>query len=388
MTQTVLYVVDSLGLSGKTFGLVNLALGLDPKRYRSVVATLTPSQGMLVEKLRAAEIPIVDVPCPDGLSSAVVGKLLRLARDIRPAMVHCYNPRPMLYGGLVAALGARPAIGTLSAFACMSAKRSYTFLPQPLHTRSRKNRVRNYVVGRLMHRLATVSQRGGESFCEDNAIPRHKLRVIGYGVDVDRIERVTPEEVARMNALIGRRPGDIVLGSVGRLVEQKDYPNQLRAFAMAAKHAQLRMVIAGGGPLDGELRELATQLGVADRVCLLGEQRDVWPVLRCLDAFVIASKFEPYGVAILEAMAAGLPIIATDVDELPAILDHGRAGLLVPAERPALLAAALERIATDGELRARLAQDARALARERYSLPAVLTAYQGLYEDVMREHER
>jgi glycosyltransferase involved in cell wall biosynthesis len=388
MTQTVLYVVDSLGLSGKTFSLVNLALGLDPGRYRCVVATLTPSQGMLVDRLRAADIPIVDVPCTDGLNSAVVTRLLRLQRDIRPAMVHCYNPRPMLYGGLVAAHGARPAIGTLSAFACMSTKRAYTFLPQPLHTRSRKNRVRNYVVGRLMHRLATVSQRGGESFCEDNAIPRHKLRVISYGVDVERIDRVSHEDVERVNAQIGRQPGETVLGSVGRLVEQKDYPNQLRAFAMAAKHAQLRMVIVGGGPLESELRAQAQQLGVADRVVFLGEQRDVWPILKCLDAFVIASKFEPYGVAILEAMAAALPIIASEVDELPVILDHGRAGVLVPAERPEALARALVQIATDGELRAQLSSHARALANERYSLPAVLTAYQQLYEDVMREHER
>lgn len=388
MTQTVLYVVDSLGLSGKTFSLVNLALGLDPERYRGVVATLSHSEGMLVDKLRAADIPIVHVPCTDGLNSAVVGRLLRLSRDIRPAMVHCFNPRPMLYGGLVAALGARPAIGTLSAFACMSSRRSYTFLPQPLHTRSRKNRVRNYVVGRLMHRLATVSQRGGESFCEDNAIPRHKLRVIGYGVDIERIDRVAPQDVERVRAQIAARPGETVLGSVGRLVEQKDYPNQLRAFAMAAKEARLRMVIAGGGPLEDELRALADRLGVADRVCFLGEQRDVWPVLKCLDAFVIASKFEPYGVAILEAMAAGLPIVATEVDELPVILDHGRAGVLVPAERPEALAHALVQVATDHELRSRIARHARALANERYSLPAVLAAYQRLYEDVMREHER
>ena len=384
MTENVLYVVDSLGLSGKTRALTNLALNLDRDRFKPTVATFAPLEGMLAEQLQAAGISVVHVPCEDGLRGRVLGRLLKLVRQIRPALIHCFNPRPMLYGGLAALAVRRPAIGTLSAFACMDGDREYKFLPQPLQTRSRRNRFRNYLLGRLLKRVATVSARAGEAFCASNAIPVRKLRVIGYGVDIDG-GRVEPGDVARMRTEIGAAPGVLLLGSVGRLVEQKDYATQLIAFGQVARRWPVRMVIAGAGPLAEPLRKLAQTLGIADRVSWLGERRDVPALLRCLDAFVIASKFEPFGVSVLEAMAAGLPIVSTDVNELPEILDRGRAGVLVPAEQPEALATALEQVSSDPGLRSRLGTHARTVARTRYSLPAVVAAYTKLYDEVTSE---
>jgi glycosyltransferase involved in cell wall biosynthesis len=120
----------------------------------------------------------------------------------------------------------------------------------------------------------------------------------------------------------------------------------------------------------------------------LGERSDIPTMLRCFDAFVIASKFEPFGVSVLEAMAAGLPIVSTDVNELPDILDGGRAGMLVPAERPEDLAAALEQVSADPELRARLGTHARNIACTRYSLRAAVSAYVNLYDEVLDEGAR
>lgn len=386
MTHNVLYVVDSLGLSGKTRGLVELALRLDPARYKPVIASLAPLEGGLVDRLRAASIPTVHVPCDDGLNAGVVKRLVQLAQQTAPALVHCFNPRPMLYGGLSAALTSRPAVGSLSAFACMSPDRTYAFLPQPLQTRSQADRLRNRVVGRfLMRKLAVVSRQAGAAFCETNAIPAAKVQVIGYGVDLDSFARVDDEAIAAVRREVGAQPGDLVFGSIGRLVEQKDYPTQLLALALAARHAPVRMAIAGAGPLRGELEALARKLDVEDRVAWLGERADVPALLRAFDGFVLASKFEPFGVALLEAMAAGLPIIATAVNEVPEILDGGRCGALVPAERPEELAAAMSRVATDAGLRARLGHAARDGATKRFSLAASVASYQALYDDVMKE---
>ena len=385
MTQpkTVMYVVDSLGLSGKTRALANLVLNLDRVRFKGVVATFAPPEGILAEQLQAANVPVEHVPCTDGVRVDVAGRLLGLMRRHRPAIVHCFNPRPMLYGGLASAAMSRPAIGSLSAFACMGAERSYSFLPQPLHTRSLRNRLRNRILGKLMKRVAAVSVRAGQAFCESNAIPAHKLRVIGYGVELGGVARAHADDIARVRAAVGASPDELLVGSVGRLVEQKDYPNQLRALALAARRAPLRMIIAGAGPLEGQLRDLARRLGIADRVRWLGERRDVPTLLRCIDAFCIASKFEPFGVSVLEAMAASLPIVSTDVNELPEILDGGRAGMVVPAERPEDFAEALEKVSSDPELRTRLGTHARSIANDRYSLRAAVTAYVNLYEEVL-----
>jgi glycosyltransferase involved in cell wall biosynthesis len=124
-------------------------------------------------------------------------------------------------------------------------------------------------------------------------------------------------------------------------------------------------------------------LGLEHRVRLLGHWTRVPAQLRSLDIFVLASKFEPFGVAILEAKAAGVAIVATRVNEVPEILSDGESGLLTPPEDPDGMARALVMLATDPALRARLGRRARLEAEQRHSLDAVVDAYQQLYESCL-----
>src|ERR1700682_4735971 len=129
-TATVLYVVDALGLGGKTKSMVDLACNLDPARYRAVVCTFTEEGGILPERLRLHGIPLHTVPCADGLNFGMVARIAPLIWKVRPAVVHCYNPRPIVYGGIAARLmGVRGTVGSLSAFACQVPDRTYDFLP-------------------------------------------------------------------------------------------------------------------------------------------------------------------------------------------------------------------------------------------------------------------
>jgi glycosyltransferase involved in cell wall biosynthesis len=165
-------------------------------------------------------------------------------------------------------------------------------------------------------------------------------------------------------------------------VEQKDYPTQLRAFAIAAAAIpNLRMAIAGDGPLRSTLEELARQLSIADRVRFLGNQDDVTILLRSVDLFALSSKFEPFGVALLEAKAAGLPIVATTVNEIPEIVADGESGLLTTPGHAAGMAAAFIKLALDRDYRLRLGARARVEAR-RNCLQAAVTAYEALYDDL------
>jgi glycosyltransferase involved in cell wall biosynthesis len=192
---------------------------------------------------------------------------------------------------------------------------------------------------------------------------------------------VTAEEVASLRARVGAVGDTVLVGSVGRLVEQKDYPTQLRAFAIAAKQeSRLRMVLAGDGPLRGEIKALAAQLGIADRIFLLGHWARVPALLRALDVFVLASKFEPYGVALLEAKCAGSAIVATAVNEIPKLLSDGVTGLVVPPESPEPMAGAFLRMARDAQLRRSLSAGAFAEAEQKHSIDAVARAYQALYD--------
>ena len=382
LPKTVLYIVDSLGLSGKTRTMAYVASHLDPREFRPVVCTFGDEASVLIDQLRERGIPIHSLPCRDGIDLRMIPRVAALMKSLNASVVHCYNPRPILYGGLAAKWRrVRGTVGSLSAFACQVPDRTYGFLPQALNTDSRRNVYRNRISARLMRYLVTVSEGLGKRFCEYNAVPLAKLRIVPYGADLSAMAHVSDEEAASLRQEIGFAPDHVVIGSVGRLVEQKDYPTQLKAFALAARQIPaLRMVLAGDGPLDRPLRQLAHDLGVDNRVAFLGHWERVPCLLRSLDVFVLASKFEPFGVSLLEAKAAGLPIAATNVNEIPEILSDGASGLLCPPEDPERLARLFEALASDSCLRARLGAQALLEAKERHSLEAVARAYQTLYQ--------
>jgi glycosyltransferase involved in cell wall biosynthesis len=385
LAKTVLFVVDGLGLSGKTRTMVYLATHLDRDRFAPVVCTLSDERTILVDQLEQSGVPVHTLPVRDGVDFGTAVRLGRVIRSTRASIVHCYNPRPILYGGLAAMfVRVRGTIGFLSAFACQVPDRTYGFLPEPLRTSSRRNVYRNRIAAHTMRYLVTVSAALGKRFCEYNALSLDKLRVVPYGADLSAVERVRPDEVATLRRELACGPNDVLVGSVGRLVEQKDYPTQLKAFALAAaQFPQLRMVLAGDGPLGPSLRALVEQLGIGDRVRFLGHWERVPCLLRSLDVFVLSSKFEPFGVALLEAKAAALPIVSTSVNEIPEIITDGVSGLLCPAESPERMAQLFVTLATDASLRERLGRAARDEASERHSLEASVRAYHSLYESCL-----
>jgi glycosyltransferase involved in cell wall biosynthesis len=379
----VLYLVDGLGLSGKTKAMVDLIGGLDPARYQASVVCFDTEKSPLEGKLRNLGVDVQQVHCPDGLSLSVMGRIGGVARRLRPEVIHCYNPRTMLYGGAVArVLGVRATVGTLSAFACLTPEGEYRFLPQKLFSVSPRNRLRNRFACALMRAVVTVSSKLGTGFARYNRVDPSRMKVISYGVDVDRFARVDPAQIAAFRARHELPPDAVVIGSVGRLVEQKDYPTQLRAFAQAAARVpSLRMLLVGDGPLRASLQELARELGVADSVRFAGHSDEVPVALRALDVFVLASKFEPYGVAILEAKASGTPIVATRVNEVSEILNEGQTGRLVPPENPGAMADAFVELAQDAAARRALGARAAADAAVRHSLRGVIDSYQRIYDE-------
>ncbi|HMF40308.1 MAG TPA: glycosyltransferase [Polyangia bacterium] len=385
----VLYIVDGLGLSGKTKAMVDLIAGLGPDRFSAHVVSFDEgAETALDRRLRGLRVDVTRIPCPDRLNLGVVARLAGLVRRLRPDVIHCYNPRTMLYGGIVARLtGVRAVLGSLSAFACLTPDGNYPFLPQKLFSASPRNRLRNRAVSWLMRVIVTVSPSLGRGFCRYNGIDERRLRVVPYGVDVARFAAVTADQIAAFRAGQGLARDAIVIGSVGRLVEQKDYPTQLRAFAQAAaKNPNVVMLLVGDGPLRGELEGLVRSLGIAERVRFAGHSDEIPVALRAMDVYVMASKFEPYGVALLEAKAAGTAIVATAVNEIAEILGEGEPGgplgVLVPAAEPAAMAEAFVALAADGARRRELGARAARDAAVRHNLPAVIETYQNLYDEL------
>jgi glycosyltransferase involved in cell wall biosynthesis len=240
-----------------------------------------------------------------------------------------------------------------------------------------------------MSRIVVVSKSLGENWCRYNGIPKSKVQVIPYGTDVEALQEPDRVSISRFRESMGIQPSDFVFGSVGRLVEQKDYPNQIDAFALAVKQmSNLRMVLAGDGPLRADLEAYVRRLNLTQSVRFLGHCDSVPLFLRSVDSFVLASKFEPFGVVIIEAKAAGLPIIATDVNSVRDMLSAGHSGLIVPPGDPTRLAEAMLRVAKYPELRESLGKEALMEVRSQNSLQVAINNYQQLYDAARGVHGR
>jgi glycosyltransferase involved in cell wall biosynthesis len=203
---------------------------------------------------------------------------------------------------------------------------------------------------------------------EGEGVPASSIRVIPNGITV---ERFTP--------IPGARPVRTLV-TVANLRPEKAHDVLLRAVAMLAPaRPQLRLLVAGDGPRAADLRALASTLGIADRVDFLGHVDDVASLLGRAGAFVLASRSEAFPNAAMEAMAAGLPVIASAVGGLLDLVDHGRTGLLVPVDDPGAFAGAIDQLMADPARAARIGAAARQDVMTRYSFDRMVRAFEDLY---------
>ena len=189
---------------------------------------------------------------------------------------------------------------------------------------------------------------------------------------------------AAFRAELGIPPGATVVGAVGRLNGEKDYPNMLRAAQILLKQRpDLYFVIAGKGELEPELKALAVELGIAQRVIFMGHFHDVRKVFELMDLYVLSSTREGLPNTVLEAMAMGVPIVSTDVDGVKEAVSDQREAFLVPAQDSGKLAEGIARMLDDRELRERLARDARAKVETDFSFAHRTRTIENLYRKLM-----
>jgi glycosyltransferase involved in cell wall biosynthesis len=210
---------------------------------------------------------------------------------------------------------------------------------------------------------------------------RAHTETVIHGIDLAGV-RAARRRRDGIRAELGLGPDEVVVGTVANFRAQKDYPNLLAAARLLAdREVPVRIVAVGQGPQEAETRALHASLGLGDRVLLTGQRDDAVAVMGACDAFVMASNNEGLPVAIMEALALGLPVVSTAVGGIPEAITDDVDGLLVPARDPAALAAAITRIATDPTLRTRLA-DGAARAGDRYDIRITARRLEEIYREV------
>ena len=271
--------------------------------------------------------------------------LLKLFRTQRYDVVHTHMSKAALIGSSAAMWARIPVI--------VNTAHNLGFIALPRRVLRGLFWLYDFMLFRAtMDAVITVSAKVRNRIVETRLFPSARVFSVHNGIDLAKMS-VSADEAKATRRALGGAPDEVLIVSVARLVWFKGLDTLVAAMpALLTKCPKVRIVIAGEGPLRAELAAQAKALGVADRFIMVGERRDVPALLAAADIFVLPSVSEGLPISIMEAMASGKPVVATDVGGVAELVADKQTGFLVPAQRPELLADALSKFAADPGLRA------------------------------------
>ncbi len=372
----VAHVIHRFAVGGLENGLVNLINGTPPDRYRHAVIALT-DYTEFCHRLRRNDVPVFALHKRSGKDFRSHVRLWRLLRRLCPAIVHTRN-LPACEFALVAALA-----GVRARVHGEHGRDIYD-----LDGSNRKYNLLRKAVRPFVSCYTAVSHDLAQWLVGTVGVAADKVTRICNGVDTEKFH---PRRGGRPpigpDGFVGRDA--MIVGTVGRMQTVKDQLTLVRAFLRlietdAGARARLRLVMIGDGPLRQESQTLLRAANAEALAWLPGERGDIAEMLRAMDIFVLPSIAEGISNTILEAMASGLPVVATNVGGNPELVDHGRTGLLVPPSDPEALAGAIQAYLRNPERVRVEGQAARDRAKKLFSIDAMIQAYLRLYDAVLK----
>jgi glycosyltransferase involved in cell wall biosynthesis len=365
----ILVVAKGLGRGGTERLLTSGLAHLDATRFQAEVAYVLPWKDALVAEVRARDVPVHCLGAGRAGRLAWPWRLLRLVAHGHFDIVHTHMPAPAVVARIACMLGG----------------------PAVVHTEhnvwERYRPATRWANAATYHRNAAVlavSKGVAESIRLRRRRPRAApaVEVLIHGIDDATVRRGA---AARANGrrLLGLDDGGLVIGTVGNFTAKKDQRALLDATELLVhRYPGIRLVIVGSGPLEDSLRGHADRLGLGGTVVWTGSRDDVPDLLPALDVFVLSSRHEGLSIALIEALAAGVPCVATDVGGIPEVVEDEVQGILVPPGQPRALAAAIDRLLADPALRQRLGEQA-ILRAGRFQLSTAVNRLQEVYESVL-----
>lgn len=365
----ILHVIDSLGIGGTEAGLATL-IERSRDRFTHSVCCIR-GDGLIADRLRAGGTDVQVIGKAEGNDWSLPFRLARHFRTARPHIVHTRN-----WGSIDGILGARLARVPIVIHGEHGREVS------DVHGANRKRNTARRVLAGFTDQVVTVSEQLRTWLVGDVGLRGDKVTLVRNGVDSTRFRRLADRE--RLRTALGYTPDDLVFGTVGRLDPVKDQLAIVEvATILAASHPRIKALIVGDGPMQATMAEAIAQSGQHQRVRLLGHRNDVPELMNVMDIFVLPSLGEGLCNTILEAMAVGLPVVATAVGGNAEMVVDGKTGTLVASANRAALAAALTRYAGDPALRAAQGEAGMRRVRACFSIQSMVDGYDGLYRKAL-----
>jgi glycosyltransferase involved in cell wall biosynthesis len=360
----IAFCITDLDAGGAERALVQIVTRLDRRRWEPHVFCLDAG-GVLVTELRSAGIDVVCLGAHRPRDFLVVWPLYQRLAALRPAILQTFLFHANIVGRLAGAAARVPAIVS------------------GIRVAEKRSRMRLWI-DRMTDRLVTahvcVSRDVAEFSTNPGGLPRAKIRVIPNGVDFERFASAAPADLTQFGVPRGSR----VLLFVGRLDPQKGPLQLLQAAAeLFADHGDLHVVMVGDGPLVSELREWTRARNWESRIHFAGRQENVAGLMRAADLFVLPSQWEGLPNVVLEAMAAGTPIVATAAEGVRDLLGEGKLGVVVPLNGEPRLPEAIRNAFREKELRREGAVKAQGIVREKFTWSRVVAEYEHFYAEIL-----
>ncbi|WP_063673963.1 glycosyltransferase [Dyella thiooxydans] len=365
--MNVTHVVENLNRGGLERMVLDL-VGLQQRQGLKPQVVCVFEAGSLAGELDALGVPLRVCGKRRGPDLRALHRLRRAVRDHRTEVLHTHNAAAH-YQAVLATLGLPGRRRVINTRHGMGAGPSA----------SRRDALYRAAMGRT-DAVVTVCEAARRDAVARGLVPESRAVVVPNGIRVERFAAAGEAARRAFRQAIGVAPETRLIGTVGRLNWAKDQDSLIRAFARVhATRPDTALVLVGQGELRGDLEDRARLEGVASAVHFLGDRNDVVQLLQGFDLFALSSVSEGYSMALLEASASALPIVATDVGGNAEIVHHGKTGMLVPAGAPESLAVTLGALLDAPDLAIALGDAARAWVLEHGSLEAMASRYARLY---------
>jgi glycosyltransferase involved in cell wall biosynthesis len=361
----ILHLITDLGPAGAENLLLNIARHVDQERFRMVVGYIYGS-GTLASEIGKADIKVVDLSRGGNIDPWLIIRLILLIKRERIEIIHTHLVHASIAGRIAGKLAGVKNIVTTRHYAYYHKEKGL------VNWIERRTAIFN-------NRFIAISNAVKKYMVERENYEPEKITVIYNAVDMDLFD-------TRDSEINRRKNDDFLIGSVGRLDPSKGYDTLLRSMpAVIREFPMAKLMVMGDGAQRKYLEELCANLGIAEQVTFLGRKTpaEVRGFLEKIDLFVLASHWEGFGVALIEAMSAGKPVVATQVGGIPEIVDDGGCGFLVPPCQPQVLADKIVSLLRDRELSLEMGKKGRKRAETLFSLDRMMAELENVYRGLL-----
>jgi glycosyltransferase involved in cell wall biosynthesis len=367
-STSIVHLITELDTGGAQMALLRFLAHYDHGRYQHKVTCLFNGDQIVAQQIRALGIEVVDLGMTRPYRLDALWRLFRLLKRERPAILHCWLYHADIIGRVVGRAASVPRIIT---------SRRDVYIGGPQREWLKR------LTASLDHKTIAVCEAARQAELRQANPDPTKVVAIYNGVEIGQFQynNQSNETIRREFSI----PVDaFLIGTIARLHPQKGHKQLLEAMRLLRQnHPQIYCLIVGDGALRTELEALSEALGLSDRVIFAGNRQDTPALLHTFDLFVLPSLWEGFPNVVLEAMAAGTIVIATNVDGTPELISDGETGLLIPPADPQAIVEAVSRLFQDREQAAKMAAAAYQLVKTNFLIEHTVAQIEAIYDQLL-----